>query len=221
MMRRSALALLLVCACGSGCEAPPSSAKPTNDESVDLSRIFTKQPIKAGTPVRAKDEGDALPSHLNSPMAAAKELATAPPVRDRAAERQIQLHSTLYRAAMNSDSERYRSGYLLRPIARDAAAQRAMSNREFDMRVLASFVAGDQRVAWDDESLAWMLQDNAPGGPAAFVWFEIVRIDEQLATIEADVCIETLQQGTRKARVEAIYDGQAWNIHDLGIRTIW
>jgi hypothetical protein len=194
-----------------------AAAGPAEEQPVDLEAVFA--PRQSLAPV--DPHPGAVPSHLNSPRAAAQEIATRSGSIDKRADRHVQLHAALYRAAINADEVRH-PAYLLVAVAdEDVDAFQSVSPREFRLRVLAALTALSMPVAWDCPDKAWMLDDRAPGGGAARAWFEVVHEDDALATIEADVCIESWRQGTWKQRVEAIYDGERWAVRDLGARTTW
>lgn len=200
-----------------GCASPPPPAPAqVKDASVDMAALFGKGEQQAPVDPHA----GTVPAHLNSPRAAAQELAIRGAAIDRKQTRDVRLCAALFRAAINADQASH-SGYLL-VAGEDAAAFAGdMSPREFRLRVLAAMTGLTMPVAWDSPNLAWMLDERAPGGPAAHAWFEIVSRDDAMATVQADVCVESAKRGTRKYRVEAIYDGRAWTIRDLGARTVW
>jgi len=200
-----------------GCESESKAApEPIADATVDLSQLFSMR--RAGS---ADSDPSAVPTHLNAPRAAAQEIATRAQPIDRSTDRMVRLHAAMYRAAINAD-EASHSAYLLNPVDDPAAPlPSAISTREFRLRVLATLTGVSAKTAWDAPELTWMFDQRAPGGPAALAWFEVVGENPELATIEADVCIESPRTGTRKYRVEAIYDGQRWIVRDLGSRTVW
>lgn len=223
MRSRSAVAIIVFgAALQQGCQAPVRTGKRDAhpQAAVELSRIFPKQDIRAGAPSAIKN--DVVPSQLNAPMPAAKDVATMPGLQSVGVKRAITMPAALYRAAMEFDAWNH-SAYFLLPSDRPTLVdgQRALSQREFCLRVLAQFMAARKPVAWENAALAQRYSDRAHAGPAAQVWFEIVQDETELATVIADVCCTSPDQGTHKARVEAIYDGAAWTVRDLGIRTAY
>jgi hypothetical protein len=220
---KSSVAFLLCVIAGAllcGCEAPQQAApaQMVARPSADLAAMF---PAANGVRAPVDPHPDAVPAHLNSPRAAAQEIVTRGRPIDRQSERTVRLHAAMYRAAINADQASH-GAYLLVPAAGDAGERSpAMSERAFRLRVLSALMQLSMLVKWDGADMAWMLDERTPGGPAARAWFEIVRTNDELATVEADVCIESTSKGTRKYRVEAIYDGERWTVRDLGARTIW
>lgn len=208
---------VLVAAPLAGCEAPmPVQDVAAPQPSVDLSELFATRRA-----AQAASDPDAVPTHLNTPRAAAQELAIRGRWIEQAAQRHVGLHAALYRAAIDSVQTGH-PAYLLNPSNEvDDARPGEMSGTEFRLRVLARLANVDQPVMWDAPQLTWMFDERSPGGPAALAWFEIVSEHPELATVEADVCLESPDIGTRKRRVEAIYDGRHWNIRNLGVQTTW
>ena len=214
VMTLMCLAMVLTSCEGSRQTAP---ADMVDAPGVNLSEFFAEKPVSLA-PV--DPHPDAVPSNLNSPRSAAQELATRGGSIDKSAEREIELHAALYRAAMSADGARH-PAYLLVASADDRRQAKSLTPRELRLRVLASMQDLSIFVAWDSLQHAWRLDARAPGGAAARAWFEVIREDDALATIEADVCVESVGAGTRKYRVEAVYDGLRWNVRDLGARTTW
>lgn len=201
--------------------------------------IFTigcKKPLRTWTPrtevaseqktavVQEKGPGADLPNKLNSAKAAALYISDLPAVDNMWIRREIDLHSSLYKASYERRLGDASRGFLLdKPQNADIQAL-AIDLGEFRLRVLAELSELGPAIEWAVHSYDTSGANDgfhSAGKALTHLSFRIIeRIDDQ-ATVIAEISSQTPKARSARQHVSCTFDGEQWQVKQLGLRTVW
>jgi len=151
-------------------------------------------------------------------------VAAIPPIDDPRTTREIQLHAALYRAAYQSNVGDFTRHFLLEPAPEDRDQPAiTISQREFQVRILAELADLNHPIAWASEPNPARNVDYFPGTRerATRLHIRIIRRIEDQATVQAEVSDWTADVGSSRQAVNATWDGQNWSIQRDRVRLVW
>lgn len=198
-----------------GPSAGTDSARPT--------RLLGPGDLLRTTDAPAYRNDDDLPAELNRARAAAQYVAMRPSVPDPGTAREIALHVSLYRAALETNVGDITRHYLLEPYPDDQLPSLTVDLREFRLRVLGGLSNLDVPIAWGpvlDRNPAE--KEYFPG--SAFLATRLrIRIDERTEggnVVRGEIGDWTVDVGSSRQGFTASWKSSAWSIQRDRVRLV-
>ena len=154
---------------------------------------------------------------------AAMLVSAMPDINDPSTEREVNLWSSLYRTAYQSNVGDFTKHYVLEQPPDDAVPALAIDKREFLLRVLAGLVNLNIPVTWAPPGRGAGMTEYYPGtrDRATRLKVRIIRRVEDQATVQAEVSDWTADVGSSRQAVTAVWDGEKWDIQRDRVRLVW
>jgi hypothetical protein len=168
---------------------------------------------------------DAYPAadRVETAESAAARVAAMPPLTSIRAQQEVGLQAALYRAAYENNVGDFTRSFLLQSIEDVDPPNLGMDPAEFRLRVLAQLADLHVPIAWLPQSWKSHGVDYFPGTTdrATRLRIRMLKRDENVATVQAEVSDWTADVGASRQTVTATWDGRKWNIERDRVRLVW